>query len=348
MGFRLREIVELYAPDSLTHREVLVLGVIASEANDRTRVCWTSLQSEVIQRRCRVSRSQMYEVIRSLLDKGALTRLQRGQKGRRAAYQIPVFAGEHADQTAQGPGCRDAERQGPEIRDAEHAQGPETPDTVDDAQGPGFRDANDRSGSRNPDFRVLDFGTPPVYPVSTPPLTPPQRPPLVAEHPGGGGRDSDLKNTPTRAPSMRSSPTVDPPEPESTTPTDTEPDREVVAAVVAAVPERYQRAVQVSVRRWWPDAHEALAAGLSAHDLAAVVGDGWPTECESPTGLMRSRLRNAAAAGPPPESQSLPWDGLAWCGKCDPDTRQVELDDGRVARCGVCHPLARRRARAAA
>lgn len=29
----------------------------------------------------------------------------------------------------------------------------------------------------------------------------------------------------------------------------------------------------------------------------------------------------------------------AWCGECDQDTRQIEQDDGRVARCPACHPL---------
>lgn len=28
-----------------------------------------------------------------------------------------------------------------------------------------------------------------------------------------------------------------------------------------------------------------------------------------------------------------------WCGECDEHTRQVERDDGRVARCSRCHPL---------
>jgi hypothetical protein len=30
---------------------------------------------------------------------------------------------------------------------------------------------------------------------------------------------------------------------------------------------------------------------------------------------------------------------LPHCGLCDPATRQVELDDGRIARCPRCHPL---------
>lgn len=29
----------------------------------------------------------------------------------------------------------------------------------------------------------------------------------------------------------------------------------------------------------------------------------------------------------------------AWCGECDERTRQLELDDGRAARCPSCHPL---------
>lgn len=29
----------------------------------------------------------------------------------------------------------------------------------------------------------------------------------------------------------------------------------------------------------------------------------------------------------------------SWCGQCDRDTKQVELQDGRLARCPRCHPL---------
>lgn len=171
----------------------------------------------------------------------------------------------------------------------------------------------------------------------TPPY-PPQQPSPARRPSGGGGRGSNFENTPAPTSSMRPRLASDPPRPGPASSTDTEPDREVVSAVVAAIPERYQRAVQVSVRRWWPDALGALTAGLSTSDLATAVGDGWPTECESPTGLVRARLRDATPAEPLPEAQ--PWDGLAWCGQCDQETRQVELDDGRMARCARCHPLA--------
>lgn len=43
-----------------------------------------------------------------------------------------------------------------------------------------------------------------------------------------------------------------------------------------------------------------------------------------------------AQAKPPPRSAPKP----VWCGKCSDDNkRQVELDDGRLARCPACHPL---------
>jgi hypothetical protein len=44
---------------------------------------------------------------------------------------------------------------------------------------------------------------------------------------------------------------------------------------------------------------------------------------------------DGARAPRPPRASSPPW-----CGKCDERTRIRELDDGRPARCPVCHPIA--------
>jgi hypothetical protein len=41
------------------------------------------------------------------------------------------------------------------------------------------------------------------------------------------------------------------------------------------------------------------------------------------------------AAQATPEDHAKP----VWCGDCNERTRQIELDDGRPARCPVCHPL---------
>lgn len=46
--------------------------------------------------------------------------------------------------------------------------------------------------------------------------------------------------------------------------------------------------------------------------------------------LAEVRAASALKVVPPP-----------WCRACDERTRQVELDDGRLARCSVCHPLRR-------
>lgn len=46
--------------------------------------------------------------------------------------------------------------------------------------------------------------------------------------------------------------------------------------------------------------------------------------------------RTRAAAAPPPKPP--------WCGQCDENTRQVDTDDGKVARCQNCHPLNQQKA----
>lgn len=59
----------------------------------------------------------------------------------------------------------------------------------------------------------------------------------------------------------------------------------------------------------------------------------WLRTCHANGDLaaMLAEVRTLPAVVPMPQ----------WCGGCDSRTRQVELDDDRIARCPVCHPLRR-------
>ncbi|MEU0346047.1 hypothetical protein ABZ302_04520 [Streptomyces sp. NPDC006237] len=117
-----------YAPSTLTHRERLLLAVLAEDARDETRVTWSRVEDPVILRRADVSRSGLYDVLKALVAKGVLERVTVGQKNAAAKYRI----------TVQAP------VQSPENPDTDApSQSPENPDT-DDPQSPGFPDT-DRS-----------------------------------------------------------------------------------------------------------------------------------------------------------------------------------------------------------
>lgn len=155
MGVRL--IVEAldHAPDTLTYRERYVLVVLAENARDSTRMCWPGIEDdERVIRRLRLSRTQRYRVLASLVDKGALMRVRRGQKNVRAVYSIPRF-------TPQCPETPDAEAvdstsQRPENRDPDENLSVPKTGTLSESQRPG-------SGSSASRFRALSVpksGTP--------------------------------------------------------------------------------------------------------------------------------------------------------------------------------------------
>src|ERR1035441_706481 len=92
MGYRIAEEAESWAPHSLTWRERYVLSVLAHVAYENRRCKAGTTSDPEILRRVRLSQKELYAVMRSLIDKKALLRIQRGQNGRQAEYAIPEFA----------------------------------------------------------------------------------------------------------------------------------------------------------------------------------------------------------------------------------------------------------------
>ncbi|MEV0152063.1 MULTISPECIES: hypothetical protein [unclassified Nonomuraea] len=82
-----------HAPATLTYRELFLLIVFAEQARDATRECWPGVEDDPrFLRRARLSRSQRYATINSLISKGVLERVTGGRKYRRAAFRIQEMA----------------------------------------------------------------------------------------------------------------------------------------------------------------------------------------------------------------------------------------------------------------
>lgn len=118
--------VILWSPVSLTHRERLVLIILAENAHARTRQIWDSVESPLMLRKTQVSRPQMYVVLRALVDKGCLTVPVAGGHNHRAKYAIAHLRPGPA--SAQCLGFADTEN---------HAQCPDLGDTEAPHKQPG-------------------------------------------------------------------------------------------------------------------------------------------------------------------------------------------------------------------
>ncbi|MFD4921191.1 hypothetical protein ACFWNE_07705 [Streptomyces goshikiensis] len=174
MGIRLIVEVLTSAPMVLTHREKLLLVVLAEDANDDTRVTWNSVEDPKFRVGAKLSsRAQLYAVIKTLIQKGVLSREAAGQKNAVAKYKLAPFA------PSQCQGFADTETgsQRPEIPDTEAPQSPRFPDTDTAGQCQGFADTDKAQCQENADTEdsqcqeirdvsVRDSGTPtPLTPL---------------------------------------------------------------------------------------------------------------------------------------------------------------------------------------
>ncbi|MFE4647701.1 hypothetical protein [Streptomyces sp. NPDC056707] len=189
MGSRLYVEVLDYAPTTLTHREKLFLSVLADDARDTTRITWSSVESPKNLRRGKLTRPQVYEVIKSLIAKGCLEKVSAGQKNGTAKYRIlPLQCPEipDADNENQGPDSADTDgaqdpqnpdadpgSQRPGNADTDQSQRPETPDTDADSQCPENPDTDGSQCPEIPDVSVRESRTPTLSPLSTRPLSSP-------------------------------------------------------------------------------------------------------------------------------------------------------------------------------
>jgi Fe2+ or Zn2+ uptake regulation protein len=167
VGIRLIVEVLTGAPEALTHREKLLLVVLAEDANDDTRITWNSVERPEVLRGAKLSRSQLYAVLKSLTAKGAIEKLAAGQKNGTAKYRIAKFP------DFQCQGIRDIETppQRPGTPDTDRSQGPGTPDTETNGQCQGNADTEPSQCQGIRDVSVRESGTPtPLNPSTTTPL----------------------------------------------------------------------------------------------------------------------------------------------------------------------------------
>jgi hypothetical protein len=167
VGIRLIVEVLTSAPEALTHREKLLLVVLAEDANDDTRVTWNSVEHPKVLRGAKVSRSQLYAVLKSLTAKGAIEKVTAGQKNGTAKYKIAKFP------DFQCPGIPDTELppQRPGTPDTDSPQRPSSPDTEMEGQCPENTDTDPSQCQGFRDVSVPESGTPtPLDPSTTTPL----------------------------------------------------------------------------------------------------------------------------------------------------------------------------------
>ncbi|MEV4454485.1 hypothetical protein [Microbispora sp. NPDC049633] len=94
MGFHLYREVKLYAPDELTFRELWVAGVLADDANDDTRMTWTSAYDPEIMRTARVKNDRdMRKILAKLKEAGVIEQVAAGHNGSVAKFRfLPLGA----------------------------------------------------------------------------------------------------------------------------------------------------------------------------------------------------------------------------------------------------------------
>lgn len=318
MGWQLREHVERHAPDALSKGELLLLGVLASNARaDRLVIPYHPTTIDDTMRRGRIkSRASLRNTLSALVSKGGLLSSDRGRNGVRAVYEIPLFGVplDLGDGTL--PGVT-AVTKGPENQDASQIAG--------GAKGPGFRDASSAEGSRKSVRRVPDSGTPFQYQEKPPaPTRDPQRSLLIHAVPEGGGDSHD--QGPTAADAARE--------------------------LLSSLPAPFNRLGPGAVDKLAPEVTARLAGGWPIDELAAELG-GRPVGVTRPAGTLRWRLENEIpVAYPGHTTRDVPVttvprpvrDVLSpGCPKCHSNNGQpgwVPKDptnpDGEVVRCTAC------------
>lgn len=165
------------APEALTHREKLLLVVLAEDANDDTRVTWNSVERPEVLRGAKLSRAQLYAVLKSLASKGALVKLAAGQKNGAAKYKISKFS----EPQCQGIPDTEPPSQSQGTPDADAPQSPSSADTEPNGQCQENADTEPSQCQEIPDVSVRESRTPtPLFPSSTTPSASKQEEPAPA------------------------------------------------------------------------------------------------------------------------------------------------------------------------
>ncbi|MEU3287811.1 hypothetical protein [Streptomyces longwoodensis] len=89
MGYELYREVKVWAPTTLTHREKLTALVLADDANDKTRLTYSSVVDPEIMRQAMVPDDRsMRRIIAKLKEEKVLEHVGGGHNGRTAKYRF--------------------------------------------------------------------------------------------------------------------------------------------------------------------------------------------------------------------------------------------------------------------
>jgi hypothetical protein len=120
MGWRLLVEVLDHGPDGLSWRDRHVLQVLAFSARDEgpdARLVTNVERNPRLQARLRLGRSQRYAALATLVDRGALERVERGRNGVPASYRLPVFVSPMSLKEGASPGSRTLQSRNPDPSD---------------------------------------------------------------------------------------------------------------------------------------------------------------------------------------------------------------------------------------
>lgn len=176
MGYELYREVKKWAPESLTHREKLTAMVLADDANEETRLTWSSVVDPEIMRQAMVKNERdMRKVLARLQEAGVIEHVGGGHNGRVAKYRFLRMA----------PAVAGSDRTGYEPTPVDGLVQKEPP-----TDGVGGSIRHRRRSNSNPPTPLSSSTTPPPSP---PPAAPaPVMPPPVTEDREGGREEAAL------------------------------------------------------------------------------------------------------------------------------------------------------------
>lgn len=205
MGYPIYREVKKWAPDTLTHREKLAAMVLADDANDDTRVTFSSVVDPEILRQAMIKNDRdMRKILTRLVEEKVIERVAIGGNGRAAKYRFRHLASE-ATTTVAGPnqtGNNPAEPDvaGPEKTSNSGVAGPEktgNPGSASEVAGPEKTSYSGVAGPKNASCRSnLDLPTPSTSSTTT-------SSPVTDATDAAGDQSPDASSSTTEAPKRK-------------------------------------------------------------------------------------------------------------------------------------------------
>jgi hypothetical protein len=178
MGYELYREVKVWAPPSLTHREKLTAMVLADDANDKTRLTYSSVVDPEIMRQAMVSDDRsMRRIIAKLKEEKVLEHVGGGHNGRTAKYRFLHLAPAGSGTTM--PGEND-----PATAAVGGSESPSYGNSPDGKAGENDPPSDGVAGSFSASSRVKKTRPTPSPPTTSSSTTPASKPTSGQQQPG--------------------------------------------------------------------------------------------------------------------------------------------------------------------